>query len=198
MNFVELKAELAARGYSRLSDARLGLCVNEGRRRLDNAALWPYRLASASGAAPLTIADLGSVEEVLDTSNSSQPLTHSPRRSILDDFGDLTTTGHPWYFYIDNGVVRTYPVGGTLAVRYYKRTAVLTSTATPLAPEDYHMLYVDLAEEEAHAGKTDWAGAQALEARIQLKMQEMLNDLFGQQVQGADGFMALADGSVDS
>jgi hypothetical protein len=112
----------ADRGFDTLSDTRLGNFINQGRAELDQMFLWPYRLASASGASPLTITDLGTIEEVANSAVTGSPvLAYADRRSLRDSYGDITTTGTPGYFYIDNGVVRTYPVGGTLAVRYYKR-----------------------------------------------------------------------------
>jgi hypothetical protein len=189
VDFTTLKQEFADRGFSRLSASRQGFYVNEGRRRLDNLALWPYRLASASGASPLTITDLGTIEEVANSAVTGSPsLDYADRRSLRDSYGDLTITGSPSFFYVDNGVVRTYPVGGTLAVRYYKRPPQLSAGAdTPLAPVDYHMLYVDYAEDEAHAGKSDWQGASALAQRIQVKTAEMVSDLLGgQQIVGSD------------
>jgi hypothetical protein len=141
------QAGLSDRGFDELSDTRLGSFINQGRAELDNLYCWPYRLTSASGASPLTITDLGTIEEVADTSQSgSPPLDYADRRSLRDSYGDITRTGSPAFFFIDNGVVRTYPVGGTLAVRYYKRTPLLVADAdTPLAPVDYHLLYVDFA-----------------------------------------------------
>jgi hypothetical protein len=196
VDFAALKTELSDRGFARLTDARRGIFVNEGRRKLDNLCTWPYRLASASGAAPLTIADLGVIEEVLNTAAASAPLDFMDRRSILDAYGELTTVGAPQVFYIDNGIVRTYPVGGTLAVRYYKRTPVLVNgTDTPLAPADYHLLYVDLAEVEARGGKDVPLGD--LPARVQQKILEMADDLFGQQVQGPSVGMSLTFASDD-
>lgn len=197
LTFATAQTELSDRGFSRLSATRLGYLINQARADLDNLYLWPYRLTTATGTSPLTIADLGTIEEVLDTANASRPLDFMPRRNLLNDYGTLTTTGSPWYFYIDNGVVRTFPVGGTLSVRYYKRTPDLTGVQVPSAPSDYHMLIVDLAEREAHAGKTDYAGAEALEVRIQRKIAQMVNDLFGQQDQGPDGYQVMTGASCD-
>lgn len=198
MDFTALKQELSDRGFARLTAARQGLLVNEGRRQLDNAFLWPYRLTSASGAAPLTITDLGVVEEVMNTAAANMPLDFMDRRSILDQYGELTTAGAPILWYIDNGVVRTYPVGGTLAVRYFKRTPVLAAGGdTPLAPVDYHLLYVDLAEREAHRTKGDDEAVQSLSAVITEKVGQMVDDLFAQQVQGPSSGMSLTFSSDD-
>src|SRR5690242_16353463 len=117
LTFTTAKAELAARGFDTLSDTRLGYFFNQGRAELDNMYTWPYRLASASGASPLTVTDLGSIEEVADSSRAGSPaLQYADRRALKDAYGDLTITGAPAFFYVDNGVVRTFPVGGTLAV----------------------------------------------------------------------------------
>lgn len=198
MNFTALQQELSDRGWSRLSATRMGYFINEARQQLDNMYQWPYRLTTASGASPLTVTDLGTVEEVLDTANRSLPLDFRTRRTILDQMGELTSTGSPYWFYIDNGVIRTYPVGGTLSVRYYKRSVPLSAGADiPLAPVDFHLLLVDMAEREAHAGKTDYAGAEALETRIQRKIALMVDDQFGQQSQGPDAVQVLTDASCD-
>lgn len=185
MNFQALQDELAARGFDTLSAARLGAFVNQGRAELDNMYLWPYRLASASGASPLTITDLGTIEEVANSAVTGSPaLLYADRRSLRDSYGDITITGTPGFFFIDNGVVRTYPVGGTLAVRYYKRPPALSAGAdTPLAPSDYHMLYVDFAVRWA---QKDGQQPSSLDGEILRQLQVMVSDLFGQQVVGSD------------
>lgn len=186
LTFATLQTELSDRGWSRLSATRLGYFINQARADLDGMYLWPYRLTSTSGAAPLTIADLGTIEEVIDTANQSNALEYASRRELLDGYGLLTTTGVPQWFYVDNGIVRTMPVGGTLTVRYYKRTADLTGVQVPLAPADYHLLIVDLAEQRAYRAKGDTATAGALQPYIDSQIARMVNDQFGQQVQGPD------------
>jgi hypothetical protein len=185
MQFSALKQELSDRGYDDLSDTRLGNFINQGRAELDNMYNWPYRLATATGASPLTITDLGTVEEVANTAIAGSPsLDYADRRSLRDSYGDITITGSPAFFFIDNGVVRTYPVGGTLSVRYYKRTPLLAlTTDTPLAPVDYHMLYVDFAVRWA---AKDGMQPDGLSADIQRQLTVMVNDLFGQQLVGSD------------
>lgn len=186
LTFATMQTELSDRGWSRLTPTRLGYLINQARADLDNMMLWPYRLASTSGAAPLTIADLGVIEEVVDTANQSNALDYASRRELRDSYGDLTVTGTPDWFYVDNGIIRTMPVGGTLTVRYYKRTPDLTGTQAPLAPADYHLLIVDMAEQRAHRGKGDVATASALQPYIDSQLSRMVQDQFGQQVQGPD------------
>jgi hypothetical protein len=185
VQFSALKQELSDRGFDELSDTRLGQFINQGRAELDNLYSWPYRLTSASGASPLTINDLGTIEEVANSAVSgSPPLDYADRRTLRDYYGDITITGTPSFFYIDNGVVRTYPVGGTLAVRYYKRPPLLTAAGdTPLAPVDYHLLYVDFA---ARWAAKDGMQPDGLSADILRQVQIMVADLFGQQLVGSD------------
>jgi hypothetical protein len=189
MTFLQLRQELSDRGFENLGPAssgtsRLALFVNQGRAELDNLYLWPYRLKSASGAAPLTVADLGVIEEVADTAQPASPaLDFADRRSLKAGYGDLTTAGTPRFFYIDNGVVTTYPVGGTLAVRYYKRCPALSADAdTPLAPGDFHMLYVDFA---ARWAAKDGEQPDGLSADIQRQLAAMVGDLLDQQIVGS-------------
>lgn len=185
MQFSDMKTELAARGFVRYSDARLGAFVNQGRAELDNLYKWPYRLTSASGASPLTITDLGSIEEVANSAAVGSPtLDYADRRSLREAYGDITTTGAPSFFFVDNGVVRTYPVGGTLAVRYYKRTPLLVGASdVPLAPVDYHMLYVDFAVRWAQKAGT---APDSVSGDIQRQLMIMVADLFDQQIVGTD------------
>jgi hypothetical protein len=197
LTFATLQTELSDRGFSRLSATRLGYFINQARADLDGYRLWPYRLTTASGAAPLTIADLGTIEEVVDTANNSNPLHYMSRRNLLDYYGTITTTGTPQFFYIDNGIVRTFPIGGTLSVRYYKNAPDLTGTQVPLAPFEFHFLIVDLAEQRAHRSKGDIATANALQPYIDQQLQGMVEDQFGQQIEGGDFVQTITGSSED-
>ena len=196
LTFATLQTELSDRGFARLTATRLGYFINQARADLDNLRPWPYRLATATGAAPLTITDLGTIESVVDTGNNSSQLEQVSRQNLLDYYGLLTTTGTPSFFYVDNGIVRTYPVGGTLSVRYFKRTADLTGTQVPAAPADYHFLIVDMAEQRAHRSKGDLATAGAMQPYIDGQLQMMVEDQFGQS-QGSDFVQVITGASED-
>ena len=184
LTFATLKTELSDRGFDQLSDTRLGYFINQARGELDGMHNWPYRLATATGSSPLTITDLGSIEEVADTNQTGAPaLDYADRRSLKQAYGDLTVAGAPAFFYVDNGVVRTYPVGGSLSVRYYKRAPDLSGTQVPLAPSDYHLLIVDMAVRWA---QKDGEQPDSVSGDIQRQLAIMVTDLFGQQIVGSD------------
>jgi hypothetical protein len=175
---VELKEELAARGFDHLSQQRLGQFVNRARSRLDSRYEWPYRLATTTSIA--TIADMGHVDTVLDSSQT-YPLEQATLEEIQSDYFDLTTTGSPTYWYRTSTGVATYPVTtDTITVRYWKRSPLLTETDTPLSPSDYHMLIVDIATVMAERDRGNHRDADELQADIDRQIGEMVTDLIGQ------------------
>jgi hypothetical protein len=180
-DFTTLKTMLSDRGFSRLTATQLGDLINDARQEMDNYLPWPYRLTSASGTSPLTVSDLGSVEEVITTADLNNPLRYMERELIRAYYGDITVVGTPLVYFIDNGVIRTYPVGGTLTVRYFKRTVDLSAGADlPLAPTNYHRLIVDIAEREALILKGDKEEALMVQQRVDRKLALMVADLMQQ------------------
>ena len=202
--FAELKAELAARGFDYLTDARQGAMVNRGMRALDGMALWPYLENSATGLAPLAISDLGTVEAVLDTTNDVE-LAPSTYQELLSLFGgDLSTSGNPtfWYRATPGGVptVATYAVSTSvqIGVQYFRTTAALVnSTDVPLAPARWHDLVVDLAAVRAYRDMHNHGAAESLQAQVDRDVAQMRQELFTDQVQGP-GFIQIRSGSDDS
>lgn len=174
MNFSELKAELAARGFDYLSDTRRGQYVNAGYHEFNEEDLWSWRVDTDTGSSPLTVSDLGVIEEVVDTGNNSRPLVAEDRRNLRDWYGDLTTTGTPEFFYRDGATtVRTYPVGGTLSLRHFKLAADLTGTDTPIIPTRYHLLIVDYAARRAYNDSDNQQAAGLVEAEIQRQLHKV-------------------------
>lgn len=131
-------SEVKSRGADYLSDTRIGNFLNAAHAEVCNAAFWPFTEATASGAAPLTIADLRLVRYVVDENNDCR-LPHRARHWLVEAEGDLSVTGTPRCYYIDSGtVVRTYPAGGTITVAYYKvPTALTNGSDTFLVPDAY-------------------------------------------------------------
>lgn len=143
----DLQAELYARGYDHLAQDAAGVArglrwINQAAAELTLEELWPFRLNTATGAAPLSIADLDRVLSVVDTGNSNRELVEMTERELTT--WDLSYAGTALYFYRDSLQVKTYPVGGTLSVRYYSLPTDLVSPAdTTLVPARYMDVIVD-------------------------------------------------------
>lgn len=194
--FTELKAELAAEGYDYLSDTRQGYFINEAYAALCDEEFWPFLEASSSGAAPLTISDLKTVESVRDTVQNRM-LDHRERIVLQENFTDLTITGSPRYYYVTGGtVVRTYPVGGTLAVNYWKTpTLMSTGSDTPLVPQRFRRLLLDYAVREAAMDNNDLDDVAAVQAKIDRRLQVMREALLVQHRRG--DYIDVVQGSED-
>lgn len=184
MNFSELKQELADRGYSYMDDSRLGRYVNWARAELDEHVEWPYREAYAIGAAPLTVADLGTVEAVVNTTTDGR-LVRMDYNNLLEYYGDLSVTGSPvyWYRATPGGVptIGTFPVGDSIGVQYWNITPDLTGTQTPASPARYHGLIVDIAVRRAAMDESDFQAVQVLGNEIDRALGAMRNALLVDQ-----------------
>lgn len=203
MNFQNLKDELAARGFDHLTDTRLGQYVNWARGELDDMFRWPYREKSVTGVAPLTVADLGVIEAV---TNETQHYTLRPYPfgGLLEDFGDLSLTGTPSFYYVawPSGVpvVATYPASTqTIGVQYWQVPPDLgAGSDTPLAPRRFHGLLVDLAVRRAYRDRDNHEAAETLQKEIDRQVQVMVAALLGgQQVQGAASYAQVTGAAED-
>jgi len=146
VTFAELKTELAARGFDYLSDTRQGYFINRAYQEMCAENDWPFLEDSTTGTAPLTIADMRTVESVV---NSTQSYRLSPLdpRNIMEEDDDLTTTGTPVYYYLSaTTTLKVYPANtaDTLSVRYYHVPPDLSDDAdTPEVPAAWRHLIVD-------------------------------------------------------
>lgn len=140
--FTELQTDLFGLGFDVLNDGGTGLVrakryLNFAYKELVLEELWSFRETDAAGAAPLTVTDLGVIDTVVDTA-TRRPLTLARRQTLVDSFSTLTTPGSPTWFYVIGKVVNTYPVGGTLAVHYWKVPADLSAGTDPMiVPDEY-------------------------------------------------------------
>jgi hypothetical protein len=188
MDFADLKADVFSGGFSHLEDgstdeARVERWVNTAYKRdVVMHAYWPFRQATATGAAPLsTITDLGPIMSVTDTATRAK-LHPADRRTLVDRYTTLTTAGSPSYYYVENGVVKTFPVGGTLSVTYLKVPADLVLDAdVPIVPADYQELIVFGALRRAHMDAQNADMVAIFKQELAEGLQAMVEDLLDTQ-----------------
>lgn len=153
----DLQAELYARGYDHLAQDAAGVArglrwINQAINELTLEELWPFRLNTATGTAPLTILDLDRVKTVIDTNNANNPLDEMTEDELTPF--DVAATGIPLYYWRDSLQVKTWPVGGTLSVRYWSLPTSLVAPAdTTLIPARYLNVIVDAAVRRAAADR---------------------------------------------
>lgn len=198
MNFTALKAELAARGFNHIGDPRLGQFINEARATLDGMFPWPYRYASTTGTAPLTIANLGVVDAVF--SPTSEPLPIMDQREVWQLYTSAVPAGTPEVAYVISGTVYVAPTStGTIGVNYYKVPPDLSSgTDVPLSPSQFHPLIVRMAQQLAYIDTDNTGAAAALQPWVDQGVQQMVAQLIDPQLVGPSQHVLIGDGSCDS
>jgi hypothetical protein len=165
--FLQLQAAFYARGYDYMNDGGVGQTaaktfLNQSYLELCEEELWPFLLTTATGAPPLLVTDLRSLFTVTDTV-SNVALRQMSEDELRDDFPPLlTTTGTPSWFYVTDVTVNTYPVGGSLSVRYWRVPAELAADAdVAIIPNRFCNLIVDGAVRRAGAEDAPAAAAAA-------------------------------------
>ena len=191
-DFTTLQADLFARGFDYLNDGGIGLArvkrwINVAMQEVDSAALWPYLLGSTTSAAPVTISDLRRVESIQDTGSGYMNLAYRDRRLLVEDYGDLTQTGNPeWFYFSSQTQVSVFPANTTnsLLVRYYKFAPDLVNTSdTPLMPDRFRPIIVELAVAKAYREDGDVQDEQDAMQEYQRLLQVMVRELLNPQVQ---------------
>jgi hypothetical protein len=197
VNLAELCSGLEQRGFDYLTTPQLEGYVNDAYLvDICEAEDWSFLEATASGAAPLTVSDLRSVEYVIDTTQETK-LAPLDRRMLTDDFSaTITTTGSPSYYYLDSGTtLRVYPVEtDSLLVRYFKTPPRLSGSASPLLPDRFHSLIVDAAAARAYENSDDYELAQNALTNFQSRMQAMREALLDPYRDGPSEYVVVTDG----
>lgn len=200
MNFTALQTEFFARGFDYLNadtagQTRAKQWLNDSYHEICALDDWPFLENDQSGAAPLTITDLRTVLSVLETVTSRE-LPWVDRRRLADVYGTVSTSGTPQYYYVDaSNIVKTFPTGGTLSVRYIKTPTDLSAGAdTPVVPTRFHTLIVDGAVRRGYVDMSQFAEAEAVEAERQRGLMVMRATLMGQIHRGQG--RELLDGSA--
>jgi hypothetical protein len=196
LDFSGLQTELFARGFTDLNDGGAGVVrakrwLNDAAHEIDDMNDWPYLNTTLTGTAPLTIADLGTIETVGVA--GSYNLAPRDRRDLRRNCGDLATTGTAWAYYIVGGTtINVYPVqaGLSLTVDYWKVPVDMVANGdVPAMPDRYRMAIVDLAVERAARDRGDEAGAQAARAQGLSRLQMMEQRLMSLQHQAPQDFV---------
>lgn len=185
MTFAELISELVARGAED-NDTRNGRRINKAYRRILNAYDWPFTLTTAtgsSGAGAVTITDLRKVILVGDVSDGTVPgrrLKKISYEELVEDVGveDISVTGTPefWWYDAVGTAINTYPVGGTVYARYYKRVDQMTDPDSPIFDEEYHDLIVDRAMIEVYKDNDEFQKAREEQAEFLTSLGAMASD----------------------
>lgn len=191
MDFSELKVEFYARGTDNLSEDGPGVVraerwLNQAYREICNLHPWPFLHATTSGTGgEVSIPDVRRIIYVTDVEGNYLQPTTIEQLVNSDGVTNLSTTGTPDYWYLDNTILKTFPVGDSINVRYIKRVGPLTGTDVPLFDEEYHTLIVDRAMIKAYQDSDNFEAAAALREEFNSEVQAMVEDY---QVYTADLF----------
>ncbi len=176
-----LRARLGGKGFQYLTDTETDTLLNESYLEICDLEDWPFLQATASGTAPLTITDLRRVLSVQNP-GTFQPLTLTSRDDLVQRGLDIALTGSPCEYWLDGlTIVATWPVGGTISVRYVKTPAELSVTSpTPLIPDRFHDIIVTLAAVKAYGNDSDLADAQNAASDYERRLEQMRGALLTQ------------------
>ncbi len=195
--FLELQTEFFARGHDYLNTDDAGRTrakrwLNQAHARVCMEELWPFRLGTLSGAAPLYIAGLDQVLTVIDTTNNNLELDEATEWELA--VYDLAQTGTPSMYYQDSFFIRTFPLGGALSVRYYRVPDALVNDAdTTLVPLRYADVIIDDAVRRAAKDRQYGEGVQLAAAEYQDGLNLMRRNL----LVAPTHFVMLPGGSTD-
>lgn len=200
MNLEALRTRFLARGFEYLdaetandflNDAYLlDICEEESW-----GGEWSFLEEVVEDEAPVTIADLRTIEYVIDVTQQTK-LDPMKRARITDDWNvDLTQTGNPSLYYVTQGTtVNVFPVASdTIQVRYWKVAPRLEGSGTPLLPTRYHSLIVDGAVARAYEESDDFELAQASRERFEQRLARMANVLGMPQHDSNDDYVVIED-----
>lgn len=181
-NLAQLRTQLRAKGFDFLDqDPEVDRLLNVAYQEICDLEDWPFLQATAAGAAPLTVTDLGTITSVFDTvqRRNLELVTYD---DLVRAQVDITQTGSPSHYWIDNTtIVKAWPVGGTLSVRYIKDPALLVNDADePVIPARFRDIIVTGAARVAAMDESAGQDQTALDAEYVRRLQIMRDKLLDQ------------------
>lgn len=188
MNFTELQAELYARGTDYLAEdaqgaARAARWLNQAYREIVNLQAWSFLRTTVTGTAGTGLVSIPDLRRVLYVGDATgvaageagRPLRRATIEEVVAEDG-TGSTGTPEFYYIINGTVYSYPLGGTVRVTYVRRVPPMSGTDEPVFDEEYHNLIVDKAMVRAYIDSDNYEAAAALRAEVDLTLAAMSED----------------------
>lgn len=168
----EIRAEVESRGYDYVSDSRLNLWIKQAYQYVCALEPWWFLETSASGQAPLALSDLS---QVLYVAYGDVSLRGADWRDIRDLDPGLDDTGTPVMWYLEGQTIKTWPDSTeSLNVRYIREPPALdTDGDSPLIPEAYHPILVDLVVIHGLKDNDEYEQAQGLQAVVDRSVQDM-------------------------
>jgi hypothetical protein len=175
MNLGQARVALAARGFDYLDGASMNLMLNRARNDFEDHWEWPWLRATASGPAPLDLADLKYVKRVSGPDGNG---IWGLETENVDTAAPVTSGGRYWYLLDDvNEHVKICLVGNPIAVTvdYIRQTPELDDDLdTPVIPARYHAVWIDWAVIQAYKDSDNFTAAQALQADVNARMQFLI------------------------
>lgn len=187
MTTTELVTELVARG-AEVNTTRNEAWINLSYKEIWNAFEWPFTEAEVTGSAGAglvtTPTDFRKAIYVTDKQQGTppgRPLDKITMAELQEEYGieDFSATSNaPEFWYIDGvtGQIKTYPLGGTVYVRYWKRATTVTGAGAPLIPAEYHLLIADRAMVEVYKDNDEQAQAEKQLAFYDRQLRIMAKD----------------------
>jgi hypothetical protein len=170
VQLVDARTALIARGFDELTPTRLNEVLNLAKNQFEDGYPFPWLETTATGPAPLTIADLKDVLYVVDTTNQNELRGVPAQHIIAEQDPIIGDTGAPALWWLDGTTsLKTWPVQASaqLSVRYVKESPELSLDAdTPLIPVRYHSTWVDLAAVRAYLDSDNIDAAAQLSAIV--------------------------------
>lgn len=174
MNVDQATVAVQQRGFDYLSAERVLLMLNAGKNAFEDVYEWPWLQASETGPTPLLIADL---KLVLSVRQGDRELLGLTLQQVKLGETNLQEAGTPEYWWLSgDDTMHAWPgEGAVLTVDYVGDSPELVAPAdTPLIPVRYHSMWIDYAVVEAYKDSDNFAGAQALRADVNYRMQDVI------------------------
>lgn len=181
MTFEEIRAEVSARGYQYVTEARLNTWIRQAYEWVCAQEPWPFLETETTAAAPLTLSDLS---QVLFVSHEDNILRGTDIRDIRDLDPSLTETGDPSRWYLDGDTIKVWPTGTpTIYVRYIRKPPAYADNAEPLIPSAYQEVLIDGAVVRGLKDNDEYEQAAGLQGIVDNHIQAMRDGILSRNYQ---------------